>query len=346
MRAVIYDGNGLLALTEQPDPVAPTDGGLLAVEGSGVCIADGEVVRGLGGPAHRPPIILGHEIVGRVLAAGPDAPGLARLVGHRVLVDDARPCGTCAFCVRDAPRCCRSPHYGHIGHQPGTGWGGYGQLLTLDRLSNLHPVTDDVPLERATFSFPLASGIEWTHRLAGLAPGETVAVVGHSRMGVASVAAASLKQPGRIAVYGHPGGDAAVRAVAALGADVVDDTDHPAAGFDVVVVVTEASAAEAALGLELAGTLGRVVLASCAMEPIAVEPESIRKRGLTVRGGRGHTAPSLDEAIAALTTHADWFNADYFERFDLDDAQKALETMHDERGVAVGTHRVLAAWPD
>jgi propanol-preferring alcohol dehydrogenase len=126
---------------------------------------------------------------------------------------------------------------------------------------------------------------------------------------------------------------------------VVHGSERPADGFDVVLVVTEATAAEAALGLELAGTMGRVVLASCATDAISVEPESIRKRGLTVRGGRGHTAPSLDDAITAMTVNDGWLPASLFEHFALADAQKALESMHDDRGVSVGTHRVITARP-
>jgi threonine dehydrogenase-like Zn-dependent dehydrogenase len=343
MYAAVYQGEGRIAVVDQPPPALPTSGGLLAVEGCGVCIADGEAIRGLGGPPHRPPIVLGHEIVGRVLAVGPDAPDQVRaLEGRRVIVDDARPCGSCTFCVRAAPRCCRSPHYGHIPMKSGTSWGGYSEIVTLDALSNLHLLDEDVPVERATFAFPLASGIEWTHRLAGLRPEDTVAVVGHSRMGVATIAAASLKQPRRMALYGLDGGTAAVQAAASLGADVADLAERPADGFDVVVVVTEASTAEAALGLELAATMGRVVFASCATDAISIEPESIRKRGLTVRGGRGHSSESLDDAITALTMHTDWFGEAYFERFELDDAQSALETMHDELGSTYGVHRVIS----
>jgi propanol-preferring alcohol dehydrogenase len=152
-----------------------------------------------------------------------------------------------------------------------------------------------------------------------------------------------MKEPGRIAFYGLDGGDPAIAAAASLGADVLDWADRPADGYDVVVVVTEAGAAEAALGLELAGTMGRVVLASCATEAIPVEPESIRKRGLTVRGGRGHTEASLDDAIAALATYGEWFPSDYFEVFTLEDAQQALATMHDDNGTSVGIHRVITA---
>jgi threonine dehydrogenase-like Zn-dependent dehydrogenase len=342
MYAAVYEGHGRVAVSELPDPIVRPSGGLLAVEGSGVCIADGEVIRGLGGPPHRPPIVLGHEIVGRVVASGPVASDRIRaLQGRRVILDDARPCGECAFCQQKAPRCCRSPHYGHIRAETGANWGGYAEFVTLDGLSNLHALEEDLSLELATFAFPLASGIEWVHRLAALQTDETVAVVGNSRMGVASVAAAALRKPGRIVLYGSDGGGAARRAAALLGAEIADASVAPDSVFDVVVIVTEATAAEAAFGFELAATMGRVITASCATDTIAVEPESIRRRGLTIRGGRGHSSASMDEAIAALTTHSEWFNEKYFEVFALDQTHKALATMHDRNGTAFGTHRVI-----
>jgi threonine dehydrogenase-like Zn-dependent dehydrogenase len=286
--------------------------------------------------------VLGHEIVGRVAASGPAASGQIRtLQGRRVIVDDARPCGKCAFCQQKAPRCCRSPHYGHIPTETGANWGGYAEFVTLDDLSNLHVLEEDIALELATFAFPLASGIEWAHRLAALQADEAVAVVGNSRMGVASVAAAALRKPRRIVLYGSDGGGAARRAAASLGAEVADVGVAPESVFDVVVIVTEATAAEAAFGFELAATMGRVITASCATDTIAVEPESIRRRGLTIRGGRGHSSASMDEAIVALTTHSEWFNEKYFEVFALDQTHEALATMHDRNGTAFGKHRVI-----
>jgi propanol-preferring alcohol dehydrogenase len=342
MYAAVYEGDGKVVVCELPDPIAPPSGGLLAVEGSGICIADGEVIRGLGGPPHRPPIVLGHEIVGRVVASGPDAPDQIRaLRSRRVILDDARPCGECVFCLRRAPRCCRSPHYGHIPAEADASWGGYAECVTLDDLSNLHVLDEGLALERATFAFPLASGIEWVHRLAALQADETVAIVGHSRLGVASVAAAALRKPRRIVLYGSEGGGAARRTAASFGAEVADACVPPDSAFDVVVIVTEATAAETAFGFELAATMGRVITASCATDTIAVEPESIRRRGLTIRGGRGHGSASMDEAIAALTAHCEWFDEQYFEVFALDQAHEALATMHDRNGTAFGTHRVI-----
>jgi propanol-preferring alcohol dehydrogenase len=144
-------------------------------------------------------------------------------------------------------------------------------------------------------------------------------------------------------MFGEDGGDAAQEAARSLGAEVLVGQGDAglATQFDVVVVVTEASAAETALGLSLAGTLGRVITASCSTDVVALEPESIRKRGLLVRGGRAHTAASLDDAIAAVTAHRNWFPKGFFETFALDQAQGALTTMHDSRNRPYGRHRVI-----
>jgi threonine dehydrogenase-like Zn-dependent dehydrogenase len=328
-------------LDEMPDPVLADDLGLLDIEGCGICIADGEVVRGIGGPPHPTPIVLGHEIVGRVRSVGGAAPEKIRdLVGRRVLVDDARPCGVCGYCQRGFPRSCRSPHYGHIGLEAERSWGGYASVLTLDERTNLVTIDENLALERASFAFALASGIEWLHLNAQLRSGESVAVVGHSRMGLASIASAALAGAGRIALYGGPEGEAAASAAKALGADL-RGPEFDGEAFDVVAVVTETSAQEAALGLALAAPLGRVAMASCALDPIEVQPESVRKRGLTIRGGRGHTAPALAGSVAALTERPDLIPDDFFETTDLADVARALATMHDNGDRPFGRHRLV-----
>ena len=79
--------------TEVPDGFA-----LLEVLGCGVChtdlgFADGEVA-----PKQELPLVLGHEVVGRVLAVG--AGGAQTLLGKRILAPAVSPCGVCATCRR------------------------------------------------------------------------------------------------------------------------------------------------------------------------------------------------------------------------------------------------------
>ncbi len=78
-------------------PMPEPDAGqaLLEVEACGLCHTDLAYASGEVAPRHALPLILGHEIVGRVVAAGP---AHASLVGKRVLVPAVMPCGDCELC--------------------------------------------------------------------------------------------------------------------------------------------------------------------------------------------------------------------------------------------------------
>lgn len=82
----------------------PPDGfALVEVHGCGVChtdlgFADGHVRTNAGAP-----IVLGHEIVGRVLSVDP---AFGALEGRRVLAPAVSPCAGCASCARGRPTAC------------------------------------------------------------------------------------------------------------------------------------------------------------------------------------------------------------------------------------------------
>lgn len=89
----------LPALEPAPDEV------IVEVAGCGVCHTDvGFAVDGV--PTRKPlPLVLGHEISGRVVAAGERA---ADRVGRLVIVPAVIPCGTCAACQAGRPTICRN----------------------------------------------------------------------------------------------------------------------------------------------------------------------------------------------------------------------------------------------
>lgn len=68
----------------------------VAVDACGICGSDLHMFHGHH-PILRPPLILGHEFVGRVVAVAPDVRDLR--VGDRVVVVAGRGCGTCAVCL-------------------------------------------------------------------------------------------------------------------------------------------------------------------------------------------------------------------------------------------------------
>lgn len=93
----------VLELREVPAP-EPADGELvLEVEACGICGTDLHVLDGM---SYRPelPFILGHEPVGRVIAAGSDAD--SEWLGRRVTITLFTGCGVCAVCRSGDERVC------------------------------------------------------------------------------------------------------------------------------------------------------------------------------------------------------------------------------------------------
>jgi 6-hydroxycyclohex-1-ene-1-carbonyl-CoA dehydrogenase len=95
---------GPLRLEELPALVAADDDVIIEVAACGLCHTDIGFAYG-GVPTRHPlPLVLGHEIAGRVVAAGAHA---ASWIGRTVIVPAVIPCGTCDACRAGRPTICR-----------------------------------------------------------------------------------------------------------------------------------------------------------------------------------------------------------------------------------------------
>src|SRR5205085_10209870 len=97
MKALVYTHPNEMTYVEQPAPAAATGEVLIRVEAVGICGSDMHAYHGRD-PRRVPPLILGHELVGRVLQ-GPSA-------GRRVTVNPLSTCGRCAYCVGGRDNLC------------------------------------------------------------------------------------------------------------------------------------------------------------------------------------------------------------------------------------------------
>jgi propanol-preferring alcohol dehydrogenase len=114
--------NRPLVLEDVPVPSPRDDEALIKVRACGICRTDLHVVEG-DLPARRSPIIPGHQVVGDVVALGPNAQHLQ--VGNRVGVAWLhRTCGACRFCLSGRENLCDHPEF--------TGWtanGGFAEYV-------------------------------------------------------------------------------------------------------------------------------------------------------------------------------------------------------------------------
>lgn len=110
MRAmVLHEATDRLRLEEVEDPRPQAHQVRIAVEACGVCRTNLHIVNGeLRDPA--PPLIPGHEIVGRVAEIGADVSGFAP--GQRVGVPWlGHSCGTCLYCAQGEENVCDAPGF-------------------------------------------------------------------------------------------------------------------------------------------------------------------------------------------------------------------------------------------
>src|SRR5579862_4301685 len=114
MRAMVVSRPGPvdtapLQLRDLPVPDPGPGEVLIRVEVCGVCRTDLHVVEGEL-PPHRPQIVPGHEVVGRVERCGPEATHFR--AGDRVGVAWLhRSCGVCAYCRRGDENLCVTPQF-------------------------------------------------------------------------------------------------------------------------------------------------------------------------------------------------------------------------------------------
>jgi threonine dehydrogenase-like Zn-dependent dehydrogenase len=311
-RAGVFNGDGTWDVREFPIPEPPAGGAVLKIEAVGMCASD---VAQLQGHKHVPgevsPLVPGHEIVGLVHALAPGST-LGVEVGQRVAVDLVWRCGECEVCRSGAPYCPKMQVFGYTrGLDVGSGLhGGYGEYMEVFPNSHLMAMTDDIPAAELSLFEPLASVINWFDRVA-LRPGETVVVQGPGHMGLICAAYAKLLGAGTVIVSGRSADRFRLDAALAVGVDHVIDVDENdlvktvaelthGAMADVAVDLTDA---EVTVGtaLELARMGGRVLWAGLKnMAQVSVISDLVPLKGLTVVGGTGSTAESMERAVAVL----------------------------------------------
>jgi alcohol dehydrogenase len=201
---------GELEIAERDTPSPGTGEALIAVEACGVCGADVSDI-GRADPAMRPPRVSGHEVVGRMVTVGANAPsiwkigqrvGVGRLGGHR---------NECVQCRRgEFQLCLNQPFVGSSCD------GGYAEMM-IARATGLVSVPDELnSIEVAPF---LCAGIATFNALkkSGAEAGDTVVLHGIGELGHLAVQYAR-KMDFRVVAFGR--GDDIASDALGLGAHI------------------------------------------------------------------------------------------------------------------------------
>ncbi len=298
-----------LQKAEKPTPKPTGTQVLLKLKYCGVCHSDVHIRDGyfdLGGGKRfnmsdrgmHPPITLGHEPFGTVIAVGPDAKDAP--VGQDRLVCPWIGCGTCARCLEGMDNHCMTPRW--IGIQ----WaGGYADHLLIPHAKYLVDASGIDPMWAATLSCsglttysavsqlkPIPSQ-EWVAVLGagglGLMAIEMLKALGHQRIVVVDIDDKKLetaKLEGATATVNGRDPEAAKKLLAACGGPI----------YGAVDLVGNADTATLALGALRKG--GKLIVVGLYGGEIPVSLVLVVQRAWRIQGSSVGTVAELKEVVA------------------------------------------------
>ncbi|HEY8216254.1 MAG TPA: alcohol dehydrogenase catalytic domain-containing protein [Acidimicrobiia bacterium] len=300
MRGVCNTERGIEVL-DLPDP-DPGTGVRVAVRSAGICGSDLHMI-GFG-PI---PFPLGHEL-GGVLDDGTP-----------VAIDPNDPCGACDQCDAGHPQRCRSMAQ----RARGTGTaGGMADAIVVDE-SALVPCPSGLDAADACLVEPVGVAVHGL-RIAGLSPGDRVAVVGAGSIGLAAVSAARPSAGAVALVARH---DHQRAAGERLGATSTVDGE-----YDVVV---ECAGTEDALAraVDLCRPGGTVLFLSTHWVPVTIPgiPALMKELGFrwAITYGIHDGRRDLDDAAEILAADPTIADVLITHRFPLDEAAEAFRVAAD-----------------
>ncbi len=181
MRTLTYLGPRRMELLDAPEPVPAPGEVRVRVAAAAICGSDLHGYREAS-PRRIPPLVMGHEIVGTVDAAGT---GVAEtLVGRRVVLMPVVSCGSCDRCREGSPNLC--PDRLLMGMNfPGA----FAEACTIPAGQCLL-VPEELSDPVASLTEPYANAIHSAER--SVRPGATVLVIGAGPIGLFATRAAAL----------------------------------------------------------------------------------------------------------------------------------------------------------
>jgi L-idonate 5-dehydrogenase len=337
MRAVVVHGPGDVRVDERARPVPGAGEVLLALEWGGICGSDiAYWKRGASGTASLAhPLVLGHEVAGRIAALGTGVTGVSE--GQAVTVHPAQLVGDGVLPERIAGRTNLYPHvryFGSAAFAPHTD-GGFSEYRTV-RTDQIRPLPDGVDTEQGALAEPLAVALHAVGRVPELR-GRTVLVNGAGPIGSLVVAAARHRGAATVVAADLTASSLAV--ARAMGADETRDLSSGDVLPQDVDVVFEASGAPAALGPVLRATARGGTLVQVGNLPGTAAPAvlgDLVTREITWIGSY-RFVEEINDALRALRDGLD-VTPLITHRFPLERAEEALSVAADP---ASGSSKVM-----
>jgi (R,R)-butanediol dehydrogenase / meso-butanediol dehydrogenase / diacetyl reductase len=302
MKAAVYHGPGDIRIESVADPDEPHDGEvIIEVTRGAICGTDSS--EWAHGPLlARPPVVLGHEFVGRVVAVGGGADGLS--IGDRVVSGAGISCGVCEWCRAGRTNLCAE--YRTLGLHVD---GGLAEYVRSPGFV-CRRVPDQVSDDAAALAQPLAVALHAVRR-SGLEPGQACAVIGVGGIGAFIVAAAVAR--GASPLIALDVDDMRLETARRLGAPVSVNVrerslseailEHTGGAGAHVVIEASGAPGSPAAALAAARRGGRVLIVGLQSEPREIDLFSFTVREVDLVTTLAHVCDvDLPEALTLLAS--------------------------------------------
>ena len=193
-KAMVVTGPGVMEMQEFSLIPTPADHVLVKSTVTSVCSTDLKVFKGQT-PFAQFPLVMGHEIAGKVVEMGSEARQWYEFgEGDKITIEPYIACGRCKYCRSDhfyhhctsggiygiSLPCTKPPHL----------FGGYSEYFYLVPGAIAHKQNNNVADSAASISSVVANGVRWVKTLAKTGFGESVVISGPGSQGLCSLAAA------------------------------------------------------------------------------------------------------------------------------------------------------------
>ena len=310
------------------------------------------------------PLILGHEIIGEIVALGSDLEndgfGDKLKIGDRVSWSIMASCGRCFYCGLDLPQKCEKLRkYGHTCcNEPPHLTGGYAEYIYLFPGTAIYKIPADIPDEIATPANCALSTVINAVETIGLNKKETVLIQGAGLLGlnlVALAVEAGVKKifvtdvvKSRLGLAGKFGANFCINVKDLACEEVVSQIRDRTDGYGVDVAFEICGVKEAVgLAVESLRIGGRYLIAGLVMpgSDLGIDGNQLTRKYLTVKGIHNYNPKHLGMALRFLEKCSRKYPYDELvgRVFSLSQINEAIESASTGKHIRIGVRTVTEA---
>ncbi|MFW5940858.1 MAG: zinc-dependent alcohol dehydrogenase [bacterium] len=327
-------GPGNLAVRDIPEPDPGPGQVRIEVQAAGICGTDLHIYKDEF--KTRPPVVLGHEVAGRIDGVGPGVEGLAP--GDRVTTETYfSTCGRCRYCRSGRNNLCLERR--SIGSAVD---GGFTRYLVVPA-QNVHRLPPNVDFEAGALTEPLACVVHGVLSRPTVRPGDVAVIAGPGAIGL--LALQLVKAAGATAiVLGTARDHARLQLASELGADHVLNVEEQDPGSLLAAITVEGLGADVVYECSGAGPAarqllhcvrrrGRYVQIGLFGQPISWDLDQVCYKELVVSGSNASVPSAWTRALQLMAQRVVRTDVLITHRFDITQWEEAFALFESKQGV-------------